>query len=154
MKVAFLSYPEIDVAVLSFFLHFVWEFWQAPWFAEVAAMPHLDGIILCSRATLGDVMIALGAYTAIALVARDRYWARCLTVRRVAGFLFIGLAVTIAFEWLATRVLDRWQYGADMPIVPVLGTGLAPVLQWIVIPLVSIITLRRLWFPRRSHTAR
>ncbi len=113
-----------------------------------------SSVTTVERSLLGDVMIALGAYTAIALVAWDRYWPRCLTMRRVAGFLFIGLAVTVALEWLATRVLDRWQYGADMPTVPVMGTSLAPVLQWIVIPLASIVTLRRVWYHQRSTTAR
>ncbi len=57
-----------------------------------------SSVTTVERSLLGDVMIALGAYTAIALVAWDRYWPRCLTVRCAAGFLFIGLAVTLALE--------------------------------------------------------
>jgi hypothetical protein len=41
----------------------------------------------------------------------------------------------VAQEHLATGVLNRWQYADAMPVVPVLGTGLAPVLQWLLLPL-------------------
>lgn len=147
---AFLRYPEVDVAVLAFFLHFVWEFWQIPLYAGVSAMPHLEGVILCSKATFGDVLIALGAYVAIALATGDRCWPRRWNAKRVGGYLGLGLAATVVLEWMATRVLDRWQYAPDMPVLPVLGTGLAPVLQWILIPLVSLLALRRLW-SRQGH---
>ncbi len=31
-----------------------------------------------------------------------------------------------------------------MPVLPVIGTGVVPLLQWIVTPLISLATLRRL----------
>jgi hypothetical protein len=150
---AFLGHPLLDVTVLAFFLHFVWEFWQVPWYAEMSAMPHLDGILVCSRATLGDVFITLFGYALISLAARDWFWIRNATLRRVTVYVFIGLMVTVVLEFLATDVLDRWQYAADMWVVPLVGTGMAPILQWIVIPLLSVFALRRLWSGRREPSA-
>ena len=50
---------------------------------------------------------------------------------------------TIALEWLATNAWDRWQYAARMPTLPVLGTGLTPLLQWLVLPLLLLWLVRR-----------
>ncbi|MFT4582583.1 MAG: hypothetical protein ACI915_002973 [Gammaproteobacteria bacterium] len=142
---ALFKYPELDTAVIAFFLHFVWEFWQMPWYAEIARVQHLDGVIICTQATFGDVAITLAAYLAVTLAAKDRYWAIRLTTARVAGFLVIGLAITVVLEWLATKVFDRWQYADAMWTVPVLGTGLAPTLQWIFVPMILLLILGRLW---------
>ena len=146
---AFLGHPALDVCIIAFFLHFVWEFWQAPWYAEMAAMPHLEGIVLCSRATFGDVVIALFGYAIVSIAVRDWFWMRHATLRRVASYIAIGLLITVFLEFLATDVLNRWQYGPDMWIVPWIETGLAPILQWIIIPLMSVFALRRLWSVRR-----
>jgi hypothetical protein len=54
--------------------------------------------------------------------------------------------VTLVLEWLATEVLDRWSYSDAMPELPVLGTGLLPVLQWILLPPLIV------WFVWRQLT--
>jgi hypothetical protein len=38
-------------------------------------------------------------------------------------------------EWLNTEIRGSWAYTLAMPTLPVVGTGLAPLAQWIVIPL-------------------
>ena len=60
-------------------------------------------------------------------------------------FLAVGLIATIALEYLNTEILGRWTYGPEMPRLPILGTGLAPIAQWVVIPIVV------LWYLRRLH---
>jgi hypothetical protein len=42
--------------------------------------------------------------------------------------------VTIALEYWATQIGARWEYAEQMPRLPLLGTGLAPLLQWLLIP--------------------
>ena len=59
-------------------------------------------------------------------------------------FVGIGLVLTIVLEMLATHVLDRWHYAEAMPIVPAIGVGLLPILQWLVLPPLV------LWFVRRQ----
>lgn len=63
---------------------------------------------------------------------------------KIAIFLGVGLVVTILFEALATGMFQRWAYSDAMPRVPVIGTGLLPLLQWLLIPLLV------LWFVRRQ----
>ena len=65
---------------------------------------------------------------------------------QIAGFVAIGVAITLVLEWLATGPLGRWAYAEAMPVLPLLGVGLTPVLQWVLLPpLVA-------WFVRRQLT--
>lgn len=64
----------------------------------------------------------------------------------MVGFVSVGVAITILFEWLATNILDRWVYADSMPTLPILGTGSIPLVQWIIIPPLV------LWFVRRQLT--
>jgi hypothetical protein len=55
----------------------------------------------------------------------------------------VGISNTIVLEWLATGSLDRWQYSVVMLWLPVLGTGLLPLLQWTLLPAVILVLLQR-----------
>jgi hypothetical protein len=135
--------PEIPVALFSFLLHFVWEFLQVPLYAGLADMPHWSAVVLCGRATLGDVGMALVAFWAASLATRDRGWILRPSLVPVAVFIAAGAVMTIAFEYHATRIAFRWAYAAGIPRVPPFGTGLSPLLQWLVIPPVVIWLARR-----------
>ena len=51
-----------------------------------------------------------------------------------AAVLAGGVAYPIYSEWLNMTVRQSWAYSSLMPVLPVTGTGLAPLLQWIVVP--------------------
>lgn len=138
--------PEFNVAVFAFLLNLPWEFAQVPLFADMPSAGHWRAIQVCGRATLGDVVIALTAFWVVAASARARRWILAPTPRQVAGFVAVGVLITIVMEWLATQVVGRWAYAEAMPVVPVLGVGLSPLLQWIVLPLLVV------WFVRRQLT--
>ena len=76
---------------------------------------------------------------------RRRRWFFEPTRGELAVYLGTGLALTVAFEWLATGPLERWSYAPEMPTLPVLGTGLLPTLQWIFVPPIALwLTARQL----------
>lgn len=139
-----LDTPEFNIALFAFLLNLPWEFWQVPFFAGMPSTAHWEGVRACTRAAAGDAGIALAAFGAVAVLARSRRW--ILRPRRceAIGFVAVGLLVTIVFEWLATGPLERWRYAPSMPRLPLLGTGMLPVLQWIVIPPLV------LWFVKRQ----
>ena len=60
----------------------------------------------------------------------------------LTAYLATGVLVTIAFEWYAVYWAGRWSYSDLMPIVPLLRVGLAPLAQWIVLPLAVLFFLR------------
>lgn len=136
--------PEIAVALFSFSFHFVWEFLQVPAFAEMAEMPHWEGIKLCTAATVGDVGIALAAFWIAAAIARTRCWIADPRPRLVLLFLAVGLVATVGLEYYYVELSGRWSYSELMPRVPPLGTGLAPLMQWVLIPLLVVALAGRL----------
>lgn len=134
-------------AALNFVLNFIWEISQGPLYAA----PHdthsrlkmtFYGLI-CLWASLGDVVITLISYLIAAGIARDFAW----LMRPLKGRLFAPLAVWLISGLLITARLEhqavatgRWAYGPLMPTIG--GIGLAPLLQWVVVPLVWLWLMR------------
>ncbi|MBR0682914.1 hypothetical protein GXW74_20650 [Roseomonas eburnea] len=63
--------------------------------------------------------------------------------RVLALTVVIGLGYTVYSEWLNVEVRGSWAYADAMPRLPMLGTGLAPVLQWALLPPLAMIAARR-----------
>lgn len=106
-------------------------------------MNHWEAVLFCTRATLGDVVIALSAYWVVAAYRRRRDWLYQPDGRSLLVFIAVGIVTTIALEWHATELQQRWQYADIMPTLSLLGTGLAPLLQWLLLPPLIV------WFARR-----
>jgi hypothetical protein len=139
-----LDLPEVNVALFAFLLNFVWEFGQVPLYRDLPSQGHWASIKLCARATLGDVVIAVVAFWIVATLVGSRQWITTPSSLHVAGFLGVGLGISTALEWMAIHVQARWAYGTSMPMVPVLRVGLAPVLQWVIVPPLVV------WFVKRQ----
>ncbi|MGH7629725.1 MAG: hypothetical protein ACREOF_10175 [Gemmatimonadales bacterium] len=133
--------PWAAVAGFAFLLNFVWEMWQAPFYRTMIEASHLDAVRTCTLATFGDAVIALLALGAAAAVARDSGWLARPSRKALAVYVGAGLVITLALEWLNVQVLHRFSYAARMPTV--LGIGLTPLLQWLVLPPLV------LWLARR-----
>jgi hypothetical protein len=102
--------------MFSFLLNLPWEFRQSPFFEGLAQAQHWQAVIMCTRATFGDVCISLIAFWSVSLAARGRRWVIAPTRWQVLTFVAVGLGVTVAVEVLATRVLGRWGYASAMPV--------------------------------------
>lgn len=144
---------EADLLILSFLGHFAWELLQAPLFSSLDGESHVSGILICLRATFGDLGIALAAFWAAAFAAGGRNWVSRATPLSISVFLGIGLIVTIGFEYVSTETLNRWAYASQMPRLPIFGTGLAPLLQWLIIPSLVLWYLKRL-SPRNANLSK
>ena len=57
--------------------------------------------------------------------------------------ILLGLCYTVFSEWLNTQVRQSWSYTEAMPLLPPLGTGLAPFLQWLIVPGIALGYVRR-----------
>jgi len=143
-----LNSPELHISIFAFLLNFVWELLQMPLFENFTEYPYYEIILHCTKATFGDVLISLIAFFGACLISRSRMWIVSMNKSGVISFLAIGLIITIVFELLATGPLDRWQYGELMPMIPIIGVGISPVAQWIVLPLIQ------LWFVKRQILGR
>ena len=139
-----LDAPEFNVAIFSFLLNFVWEFLQVPTYAGMAEVAHWQGIKICTFATIGDVAFALASFWLAAWFAHSRQWMRKPNKAALTVFLSSGLIITMAIEFYYTEIAYRWSYAPSMPRLPLLGTGLSAMLQWLVVPLLVV------WFVRRQ----
>ena len=143
MPSVFLRQPEPNVLLFGFLLNLPWELLQIPFFAGMPSAAHWDGVIQCMRAAAGDAVILLGAFWAAACLQRTRKWILQPPLSAYLAFITAGIVATIVLEWLATRNSGRWVYAETMPTIPVLGTGVLPLLQWLLIPPIVVWLVRR-----------
>lgn len=136
--------PEFSIIVFSFLLHFIWEFWQVPTYAGMAELNHWDGIKLCTSATFGDVGFAMTAFCLTSYIAKNRLWFLKPSTTQMLVYIGTGIALTVGFEYYYTNISLRWTYSELMPLVPPFGTGLSPLLQWLIIPILV------LWLTKRQ----
>jgi len=129
--------------LFSFLVNFVWEMWQVPFYQGLSSMDHMNAVRICTQASIGDGVISLLAFWSAASVVRSRRWFLSPTPMPVLMYWAVGIVITIVLEWLATGSLDRWQYSEAMPRLPVLGTGLLPLLQWTLLPAVILVLVQR-----------
>lgn len=124
--------------------HLVWEIVQLPlytiWF-EGTPSEIVFAIVHC---TGGDLLIATSTLVA-ALMVFGRAWPTDRVAYRnvMITAIVLGLGYTIFSEWLNVNVRGAWTYGPWMPRIPPLGTGLTPLLQWIVVPAAVFLFVRR-----------
>ncbi len=90
---------------------------------------------------LGDLLIAAACLGAVVLTT-DRNWPSGSYLRTAISASALGVASTIVLEWVNVDVLGNWAYAPSMPTLPILGTGLSPLLQWLVLPPLAFVLAR------------
>ena len=93
-------------------------------------------------------MIGTLSFVAAVLLLGGKAWPNGRFIPVVIATLTIGLTYTIYSEWLNTVIRQTWAYSDLMPKLPIIGTGLSPLLQWIVVPSVGFATIS--YFLRKS----
>lgn len=129
-------------------LNLVWEAVQLPlytiwWNGRASEITY--AVVHC---TLGDVGIGFFAAAIALTVTRSGHPATWSFLKVTATTVVLAVAYTIFSEWLNTSVRNAWAYSEWMPVVPVIGTGLSPLLQWVVTPTVALA------LSLRGHAAR
>lgn len=114
--------------VSAFGLNWLWEMAQMPAYAEMAGRSWGQTVPTCTLAAVGDVGMTLAIYAAGALAAGSLRWGLQRRWNVYAAAAILGAAAATAIEWRALAS-GRWSYAERMPIVPVLGVGLWPLLQ-------------------------
>jgi hypothetical protein len=125
-------------------LNFVWELLQAPAYRSMGDT-WLDGLLACARAALGDGVIFLALF-GVGRLLFGRHWFAPPRIDRYAAVLGVAVAIQIAVEWLALAT-GRWAYAPWHPRL--LGVGLLPLLQAVVLVPLTFIVLAR--WQSRAH---
>lgn len=131
----------VQWATWALVLNLLWEVAQLPFYAFAPTIGPLGIAWAVVHCTAGDVGIALGSFGAAALATRDFEW----PVRRpwlgLAVALGVGLVWTVQSEWQNVYVRGAWAYAPSMPTIS--GVGLLPILQWLVLPPLVLLAVRR-----------
>ena len=131
--------PEARLALWGFGLNALWEAGQSPLYTD---FERGWSYLVWSRlhCTVGDVLILLAAFWATALLFRTRSWAIQGSFATTAVFGGLGVAYTGWSEYHNTQIVRTWAYSPEMPQIG--GIGLAPLLQWLLIPPALVLLLR------------
>lgn len=115
-----------------------WEILQLPLYTIWTTGTAREVVFAVVHCTGGDVLIALTALTLALVAVGTKDWPAESHQRVMFVTVVLGVGYTIFSEWLNIVVRANWAYAPSMPIVPIINTGLSPLLQWIVIPLLAL----------------
>jgi len=126
--------------VLILPLELIWEIAQLPLYTlwRTSTGPELTYATV--HCTIGDGLIAATCYATTAVLLRDSEWP--------LRFPWAGGTLTVALGLLYTAASERyhiragnWTYQPAMPVL--FGIGIAPLLQWLLLPALNILAYRR-----------
>ena len=115
-----------------------WEFLHLPLYTIWYTDPFERVAFAALHCSGGDLLIAASTLLG-SLLLFGSGWPACESAfKRVAiSTILVGLGYTVFSEWLNTSVREAWAYSELMPVLPPFGTGLSPLLQWLIIPTVA-----------------
>jgi len=136
------SLPELNIAFFSFLLNFTWEVLQTPFFIDIS--DKINTIIWYRfHCTLGDVVISLGCFWLVALISKSRTWILNPTKAKLLLFVAFGVSYTVFSEIKNVSLYKLWDYSDLMPVIPYIDVGIVPLIQWIIIPPLLVLIVRR-----------
>ncbi|MBI1397017.1 MAG: hypothetical protein GC151_13655 [Betaproteobacteria bacterium] len=127
----------------SLAIHLPWEIGHLPLYTvwRTGSIPELAFDV--AHCTIGDALISLCTFVAAGAVLRSMCW---LLTRPLAGaglVTLLGTGYTLFSEYRNVYLLHAWGYSPLMPRVA--GIGVTPLLQWLILPGLTVLLVRRLW---------
>ena len=129
-------------SALAFALNLAWEVAQVRLYtlwSEVDGPGIALALLHCS---VGDVLIALAMYALAGIVLWRADWPASRPWIGGAIVVVGSLSFTAWSEWYNVYRVGSWAYAAGMPTF--FGIGLSPLLQWLILPPVLVVSHRAL----------
>ena len=122
---------------IGFAFNLVWELSQIQFFTNLSSSGYLLAVIYCSIASIIDGLTVVSIFLIVERIIgrgnREYYL--------VAAFL--GAAAAVVFE-LAALKIGLWSYDTAMPVIPLIGIGMLPVVQLLILVPVCIYATNRI----------
>ncbi len=126
---------EVKFMLVAFLFSLIYELAHSPLYIFVDAPTisrKLYYIVHCSFRDLAPFLIG---YHITALVLKKWLWLyEKFTWRNVALFTFFAFVYTVLAELYHVHVLGSWEFKDAMPMVSLLGIGLTPFVQNLILP--------------------
>lgn len=130
----------LSIFIIGFLLNLVWENVQAPLYEGYSNF--WDHFMMCFWASLVDAAVVLLLYCLLATWYKGFYWIRYINWQSVAVLVLLGGGIAIGFEQWAFNN-KTWSYTDSMPVI-LLDTGLFPLLQMMLLPLLTYFMSRNM----------
>ncbi len=117
----------------------LYTLWQTGTYRDIIA-----DVLLCTGA---NIMIASVCLLLAVLISTWQWGLTHADRRTVLLTCVFAVGYTSYSEWLNVYVKGTWAYSDLMPIVPGLELGVAPLVQWVVLPTVGLALARRASLP-------
>jgi uncharacterized membrane protein len=141
------NYLILLIFIIGFILNLIWEVVQLPLYKGYTSyFDHFGG---CFVASIVDAVTVLLIYYLFAWWFGNRMWIKRLNWKKTVLVILLGGAIAVGFEQWAFA-LDQWGYSEKMPVVPLLNTGLSPLLQLMILPLLSYLLSYKLLQLKRA----
>ncbi len=88
----------------------------------------------CFTASLGDGVLVWIIFVVGWFTFKRTDWFVYPRGRHYSVMLIVGLGLGVVVEWVAVRLINRWAYTKQMPLIQGLAIGLVPVIQMAVLP--------------------
>lgn len=136
-----LASRALEWTLVLFVLNLAWEFAQLPLYSlgPYEGWPRSAYAVL--HCTVGDAGIAFASYIVAAALTFHPEWPLRRPLAGLGAAIVASLAYTVWAEWRNVYVLKSWAYADSMPTI--VGIGLAPLAQWIVLPVLALLIVRR-----------
>lgn len=115
----------IVILVIGGVFHYLWESLHVVLYTDYE---HLTTLSIELYATCGDVMYVAFGLALLSVVRKTVGWVMAPTRADYVLLALIGLGIALFVEYKAL-MLGRWVYTEAMPIIPLLGVGLSPIVQ-------------------------
>ena len=127
----------VRVILLFAAFNLAWELIQLPFYTIWNSGTPGQIAYAALHCTVGDVMIGIAIW-AISRLAIGRLQQRLRSDWLLPiCFILLALAYTVFSEWRNVNVTRNWAYAEYMPRLPPFGTGLTPILQWIIVTILT-----------------
>lgn len=129
-------------ALVTTAAHLAWETAHVPLYTvwrEGTAQEIAFAVVHC---TAGDLAIAGSSLLAALLVVGRSAWPQHGFARVASAAIVLGVLYT-AYSERVNLARGAWAYADAMPVVPLLGVGLSPLVQWLVVPGLGFAVVRR-----------
>jgi hypothetical protein len=125
------------LGLFTFLIMGMWEWMQSPFYKDFT--DNLNAIVLFRlHCTLGDVIILFEIITILSFIKRTWKW--IIDPKKIDYLLvtLMGVIYTLFSEYINVHVRQSWGYSELMPILPFIGAGLIPIMQWFILPTIII----------------
>lgn len=130
---------ELLWLALALVFNLVWELAQLGFYD--LSVSHTSVAYAVVHCTLGDGIITVVAYLIVVGVTRSRTWPYTKPWAGMTVMLVSTVGYTAFSEWRNVYLVHNWAYAPSMPLIA--GIGALPLLQWIVVPVATLIIVRR-----------